>query len=334
MKENPVTMLMSKWMRRSALPTLAVLLLTVAGCGGSSNNGSGGSSGGGTAQAKILNNWFPEPETGGFYQAAAKGIDKQHGVKIKVLPGGPQVQTIPQVASGQSQFGISNADQILLAREQGIPIVAVYGTYNKNLQCLMYHPGAGISKASDINGHDVAVQPGPNYWLWVKQHFALNNVKEVNDTGTLSQFKLNNNLVQQCFVTNEPYLAKRKGIPTKYFVVGDLGYNPYGDLLFTTESMIKKNPKLVRSVVAASKAGWESYLKDPAPANAVIEKEQPQTDHGQVAYANKIMGTYVGTDPGAMTSSRWKTLYDQMRTAHLLKKSTNPNDAFTTKFLK
>lgn len=332
-------MLMSNRMHRTALPTLAVVLLIVAGCGGSSDNngsssGSGGSSGGGATPVKLLNNWFPEPETGGFYQAAAKGIDKQHGVQLKVLPGGPQVQTIPQVASGQAQFGIANADQILLAREQGVPVVAVYATFNKYLQCLMYHADAGISGPSDINGHNVAVVPGPNYWLWVKEHFGLDNAKEVNFSGTLSQFKLDKNLVQQCFVTNEPYVAKQLKIPTKYFVVADLGFNPYGNMLFTTESTIKDNPKLVRDVVATAKAGWESYLRDPAPANAMIKKEQPQTDPGQAAYADKTMGAYIGKNPGAMTSARWKTLYDQMQTAHLLKKSADPNDAFTTKFLK
>lgn len=319
---------------------VAFVCLLLAACGSSSSSssssgsaGAASSSGSGATNVSLLMNWFPEPETGGFYQAAATGIDAQHGVKFKVLPGGPQVQTIPQVASGQAQFGVSNADQILLARAQGVPVVAIYGTFNKYLQCLMYHKSSGITTPSQINGHQVAVQSGPNYWLWVKAHYHLTGVHEVATTGTLANFKLTSSLVQQCFVTEEPYFAKQQGIDVAYFSVANLGYNPYGNLLFTSEAELKSHPDVVAKVVAAAQAGWTSYLKNPAPANALIKQQQPTSDTGQMKYADQLMKGYVSSPPGTMTTQRWQTLYTQMLQAGLLTKSVNWRQAFTLKFV-
>ena len=37
----------------------------------------------------IAHNWYPEPEFGGFYDAAARGVYRSAGLDVTILPGGP-----------------------------------------------------------------------------------------------------------------------------------------------------------------------------------------------------------------------------------------------------
>lgn len=301
------------------------LLLAVTGCAG---NSAGGAQ---TKNPTILTNWFAQAEQGGYWQAAAKQY-----AKLTVNQGGPGIQTIPQVTAGKATFGVGNADEILVARKNGLPIVAVAAGFDTNLQCMLFHKPSGIRSFKDLNGHMVARVASP-YWDYLKGHFGLTGVKEINNTGSLADFKRQPGFVQQCFVTSEPFTARQQGI--KDFgllsVAKDGGYNPYGNLLFTTERVIKENPDMVRSVVAASVRGWKDFAADPGPAKQLITKTNPDVDSAAFDYGASTIakGGYLGTSPGTMTDARWQTLRDQLASVGDVPKGFDYTKAFTTKFL-
>ncbi len=68
----------------------------------------------------------------------------------------------------------------------------------------------------------------------------------------------------------------------------------------------------------ASAEGWKSYLSDPAPANALIKKDNPNMTDDQLAYSVaklKEMGMVTGGDAatlgiGVITDARSKASYD------------------------
>lgn len=99
---------------RSRLSTLAALLLTAIPAFAQD-----------AKPVRILTNWFAQPDQAGYWQAQQDKLGRSAGVAITVLQGGPKIQTIPQVASGQAEFGIGNADDVLLARLRGTPVKAV-----------------------------------------------------------------------------------------------------------------------------------------------------------------------------------------------------------------
>ncbi|MBO2455749.1 ABC transporter substrate-binding protein [Actinomadura barringtoniae] len=309
---------------------LAALGTAATGCAGQAASG---------AAAKnpvILTNWFAQAEQGGYWQAAADQTAKGEGVTLNVKQGGPGIQTIPQVTAGQATFGVGNADEVLVARKNGLPIVAVAAGFDTNLQCMMFHKPSGISSFKDLNGRTVARIPSP-YWDYLKHGFGLNKVKEINNTGSLADFKRNKDLVQQCYVTAEPYTAQKEGIKDLALlnVAKDGGYNPYGNLLFTTEQVIKQNPDLVRKVVAASIRGWKDFNTDPAAAKKTVLSTNPDTvpDAFDFAAATIKKGGYLGADPGSMTDQRWRTLRDQLGSAGVVPKDFDYQKAFTTKYL-
>jgi NitT/TauT family transport system substrate-binding protein len=49
----------------------------------------------------------------------------------------------------------------------------------------------------------------------------------------------------------------------------------------------REKPALVQRFVRASMEGWKSYMADPAPANALIKKDNPNMTDEQLAYASR-----------------------------------------------
>jgi len=317
-----------------------VFALAFASCGSSDSNDSTSASGTGGAAApktetvSLLMNWFAQAEQGGYWQAQAADVGKSQGIKFKVLQGGPQIQTIPQVAAGKADFGVAQADELILARAEGVPVVEVFGGMDKYLQCMMFHKSAGIKDFSDISGHQVAVAPSGGFWPWIKGHYKLKNVKEINFTGSLAEFKRNKDLVQQCFATSEPYFANQENIDHAELQVADAGYNPYAQGLFTSEKMIKEHPDTVRKVVASVQKAWQQFLQDPSPARQLVLQTNKDMEQAPFDYAWKTLksGGYLGSPVGEMTAERWTKLRDQLKEAGVLKKDVDVNSVWTDKF--
>lgn len=315
--------------RRFCAAVIAILVLPVvlSACGSSGGNGK---------SATILMNWFAQAEQGGYWAAQADNLGAADGVKITVQQGGPGIQTIPQVAAGKAQFGVGNADEVMEAVSNGLPIVAIAAGFDTNLQCMMYHQSSGIHSFADLNGKMVARVPSP-YWDYLKKAFNLNKVQEINYTGSMADFAHNQQLVQQCFVTSEPYVAQQQKITGLGYlsVAKDGGYNPYGNLLFTSLNLVKSNPGLVRAVVHAVVQGWSDFLTNPAPVKALVDKTNPNADPGAFDYAHNVIlkGGYLGNPIGAMTDARWLELRNQMAQAGLVPANFDYTKVYTTQFL-
>jgi NitT/TauT family transport system substrate-binding protein len=120
---------------------------------------------------KIVTSWFA--------QADQDDLGKEAGIKISVLQGGPKIQTIPQVASGQADFGIGNADDILLARLRGAPVRAIFAHLDYVPYTLVYHTDPAVKSIADLQGRTFAVNLGFGYWEWTKKQFKLTGTREI-----------------------------------------------------------------------------------------------------------------------------------------------------------
>ena len=50
--------------------------------------------------------WVEQAQFAGFYVAKDKGFCAEEGLDLTILPGGPNVRSIQQVASGAATFGL------------------------------------------------------------------------------------------------------------------------------------------------------------------------------------------------------------------------------------
>jgi len=270
---------------------------------------------------RILSNWFAQPDQAGYWQAQQDKLGKEAGIEISVLQGGPKIQTIPQVASGQAEFGIGNADDVLLARLRGAPVRAVFAHLDYVPYTLVYHADPAVKSIADLQGRTFAVNIGNAYWEWTKKQYKLTGTREIPVSGDLSLFRNDPKMVQQGYSLFLPARMAAAGVQVQQVTLASLGYRPY-DVLFTTDDMIRKNPALVKATIAAVQKGWANYVRNPSGLKPLITGMNKQMTPEIYDAANKEMiETLISHDLGrigCMTDARWSELAGQLRSVNFL----------------
>jgi NitT/TauT family transport system substrate-binding protein len=285
-------------------------------------------------------NWFPEVEHGGFYAALAEGYYKESGLDVKILPGGPETPVVQQVARGAANFGVVNADNVLFARAQQAPIVALMAPLQNSPRCLIVHASAGNRTFDDLKDMTIAMSPSNAFTQFLRRTLKLEGVTIVPYAGSVAPFLLDKKYAQQGYVFSEPFVARKEGGDPQVLMVSDLGFNPYTSLLFTSERMVADNPQVVEKMVAASIRGWRKYIESPESANRAIHAVNPEMDLDILEFGAEAIKPLVLDETskrrgiGTMSAERWQTLAKQLIDTEQLKAAdSQPEQAFTTKFL-
>jgi NitT/TauT family transport system substrate-binding protein len=277
---------------------------------------------------KLALNWKPEPEFGGFYAAHLAALDTKEGLNFDIQPGGAGTPVVQMVAAGQVDFGIASADEVIISRARGGDVVALFASYQTNPQGIMVHPAAGFKSLADLYASEatLAMQKGLPYAMFLSHKFPKAKVKIVPYLGGIQNFMADGKVAQQCFVTSEPLTAKKMKLPVQTFLVAEEGYNPYTAVLITRDEVIKKNPKLVKSVVAAVRAGWRNYLDHPETTNREMSNLNPSMDMDMMKASADSQRALIETSEtlksglGSMTVQRWQTLAEQLHDLKLISK--------------
>jgi NitT/TauT family transport system substrate-binding protein len=290
-------------------------------------------------------NFFPEPEEGGEYAAVALGIYKKYGLDAPIVPfPSTAINAIPYVATGKAVFGMAGADEVLQARQQGIPIVTLFAVYQVTEFGMMWHAeDTSIKTLADLSGHTVIYVFGSPFWKYLQQKYHYTGVKQVNYDFTLRLFLANKRAVNQVSVTSEPYLAMKAGARVKAVSLATTGFNPYGNVVFTTEREIQQHPDVVHAFVKATLEGWNAYFKDPVPTNRYMQtapgsKNYPLTLDAMRFDVDLSRPLIMGGDAahggiGTMTMARWATLKQQLESVGIALDKVDVAKAFTTQFL-
>jgi NitT/TauT family transport system substrate-binding protein len=293
-------------------------------------------------EVSIILNWFAEPPHGGYYAAVQDGLYEKAGVKVKLIPGGPNVAGYSLVATGKAQFAQMDTAGILQSREQGLPLVGVFADLQLSPQVLMFHKDNPVKSFEDLAGRQVAVTPGAPYWDYIVAKYKLQGkVQQVNYSGQVATFLNNKKLVSQGYAVAEPYTIEQAGGQIDYLLVSDSGFSPYA-VLGTTEDYIKNNRNIVKAVVEASQEGWMRYTANPAKYGAALKADNKDLTPGFLEWSGKAVVPFaLGKDGqvqrngfGTMQLSRWTEVYRALRTLGLLKKDQVVQQAFTTTFIK
>jgi len=290
-----------------------------------------------TERIVFATDWLAQAEHGGFYQALAEGTYRKYGLDVTLRMGGPQVNGLQLLAARQLDIVMADALQVLSAVEQRVPVVAIAATFQKNPTVIIAHPG--VARIEDLKGKPVAVGAASNttYWPWLKERFGFTDDQKRPYAFSVQPFLVDPNLSQQGFATSEPFSIEKAGVKPVVFLLAELGYPPYSEVLAVTRNTLSARPDALQRFVRASAEGWKSYLANPAPANALIKRDNPQMSDELLAYGHRKMVEYAivaGPDTASgglltMTQARWQKTIAFLRGAGLAKPNVDYASAFT-----
>ena len=291
-----------------------------------------------------MTNWYAQAEHGGFYQAVAEGIYKKYGLDVTIKMGGPQVNITQMMAAGQADCIMGSSDiQMMQVREGGVPVVTVAAYFQKDPQVLIAHED--VKKFEDLKGKTLLIgaQAQRGYWPWLKAKFGFTDEQTRPYTFNIQPFVADKNAAQQGYLTSEPYAIQKAGVKANVLMFSDHGFPAYATTVSCMDKTVKDRSKQVAAFVKASAEGWKSYLANPAPANALIKKDNPNMTDDQLAYSVaklKEMGMITGGDAaklgiGVITDARSKASYDFLVASKLLDPTKiELAKTYTTEFIK
>ena len=300
-----------------------------------------GASAGKLTKVALLLNWYPEAEHGGFYAAKVHGIFEKYGLDVELQPGGKTTVVAQSLALGRIQFGVANADDVLVARNQDVPMVALMAPIQVGPRCIMVRKDSGITSFEQLKNLTLQIDSGRPYVAFMKGKGLLDDsVKIAPYFGSVAQLVAGPGFAAQGYTFSEPFMAKEQGVEVTQLMMSDIGYNPYASLLVTTEPYAKQHADTCRRMVQASVEGWQKYLSEPQQSNAVILAANKQgltkeaLDYGVEALKPLCYENGNPEGVGAMKPERWTQLADTLVDLKLIDRSKlNVSASYTTEFL-
>lgn len=288
-------------------------------------------------------NWFPEAEHGGYYAALVHGFYKEEGLNVTIRPGGPKVPVIADVADHKVDFGVDNADKILLGRAQQADVIVTMSPIQNSPRCIMVHKKAGITSLQDLaqqKSFTLAMNTGQPFAQFLKSKVNLDQVQIVPYPGNVARFLEQIDYGQQAYSFSEPYMVEKENSDWQCLMLSDLGFNTYTSVLLAGREIVDQKPELVAKMTRASIRGWQKYLSDPDETNKHIHEQNPEMGLEILSFGVKALKPLClpeGTEEsrlGQMTADRWETLVSQMTEVGLLKPGqVKADDAYSLKFL-
>jgi NitT/TauT family transport system substrate-binding protein len=294
------------------------------------------------AKLVFTTNWYAEAEHGGFYQAVAERIYRKHGLDVEIRMGGPQVNGLQLLVARQIELFMGYDIQTVQAVDQGLPVVTVAATLQKDPAAIIAHPG--VKSLEDLKGHPIYISPASHttFWPWLKARYGFTDAQLRPYAFSVQPFLVDKTSAQQGYVTSEPYSVEKAGIKPSVFLLADRGYPPYAETLVVTRGTLAAKKDALERFIRASAEGWKSYLANPEPGNALIKRDNPRMEDGLLAYGvarMKEYGLVTGGDAGtrgimSMTDARWQKTAEFMRSAGLIDKGFEMQQAYTLELVR
>lgn len=289
--------------------------------------------------------WKAEAEYGGYYQAAATGIYARHGIVVSIRQGGPQVNQAQLLLAGRLDFSLASNNYIALnMAQEKLPVTAVAAFFQKDPSILLAHPGRGNDSFEALRGKPIMIGADTRlgWWNFLRARFGYSDAQIRPYTFNLAPFLANPDAIQQGYLGSEPYAVRTEAkFEPVVLLLADAGFNGYGNIVTTRSALAKDKPDLVQRFIDASTEGWYSYLYgDPAPAHALIKRENPEMTDGLLNYGHGILKARGIVDSGdserlgigAMTDERWESFFKSMVEQKLYPAGMDWRSAYTLAF--
>lgn len=331
--------------RARALATLLALLLVagLAAACGSDDDGEGSS---GSAedldQVTLMLNWTPNAQHGGVYLAEAEGLYEEAGLDVEIVEPGQEGSDVA-VGSGAADFGISQAESLLPAREQGVPVVSLATLFPVNDSTLMALGSSGIEEPGDLEGQTYGGFGGALETELISrlvecdggdpdavEHVEVGNVDylaglEQDRFDFVWVFEgwdaLRAREVEDADISTIPFRDHQDCIP-----------NWYTPIVIAGEDLLADDPDLVEAFMAATAEGYARAEEDPEAAADALLAAAPELDEELVrasAAYHAPLFTEGGGPWGEQDEEVWAEFEAFLRDAGLTTEAVDVQDAFT-----
>ncbi|MEP1554671.1 diguanylate cyclase [Paraglaciecola sp.] len=210
-------------------------------------------------QVKLQLKWNTQFQFAGYYAALEKGFYAEQNIDLTILQPNFIKSTADLVLDGEAEFGVADSS-LVLSRLNNKKVVVLAAIFQHSPAMLLTKKADNIFGPFELAGKNVARRPVESdaavTAMLEVEHVNLSNINEVyytrDDLGLLSD----NVDAMTVYSTDQPFLYHELGIATHLINPLNYGIDFYGDMLFTSETLLRENPDVAMRFKAASIKGW------------------------------------------------------------------------------
>jgi putative hydroxymethylpyrimidine transport system substrate-binding protein len=324
--------------------TVTALVLGLAGCGEKKETITAASSG--RAQhLTVMLDWFPNADHVGLYQALAKGGFKQAGLDVHVqVPSDPSAP-LKLLAAGKVDLAITYEPELLLARNQNLPLVSIAALVQRPLTSIVSLGSKHISNVSNLRGKRVGDAGIPYQHAYLNTILTQagvpsNTVKEINVGADLLPAMLAGRVdaTLGAYWNYEAIQLAQMGKHPNVIRMEQVGVPTYDELVLAVRtSTLSSHAAEIRRFVQALARGYQAVRNDPQAAVQDLVTQNPGLNPKlQLASVRATLPGFFpsGGHPwGWQDQSQWNAYGGWMLTQHLISSPNAVADASTNEVL-
>jgi len=220
--------------------------------------------------------WIKSIQYGGFFAGVENGAFKKFGVEPTFVSGGPNMDPVANVASGQSQLGDRPIGPIIVAKEKGIPIKVIGTIFQKSPYSIMSLAKTPIKTIQELKGKSIAVSTSGRPLLLNLLLDAGLKPDEVTivpsspDPAALVSGQID----AYCgYVTNQGVMLRTRGVEIFALNAQDLGLPETTCTIYGREDFLAGHKDLVVKFLKATVEGHKWALANPEKtAKLMVDK--------------------------------------------------------------
>jgi putative hydroxymethylpyrimidine transport system substrate-binding protein len=294
----------------------------------------------------LMLDWFPNADHVGIYQAQAEGDFAKAGLNVRIeVPSNP-ASPLQLLAAGKVDAAISYEPELLLARNQNLPLVSVAAIVQEPLTSIVSVGSQHIKTPAQLRGKTVGDAGIPYQHAYLETILAhsgvpASSVKEVNVGANLVPAMLSGrvNATLGAYWNYEAIQLARLHKHPNVIRMNQVGVPNYDELvLVVREKTLANQPDLIRRLVQAMARGYESTRSDPAAAVANLVKANPGLDPKfQTAAVQATLPAFFPSNSsqpwGYQDQVQWNSYGQWMLSNHLISSPAAVADASTNEEL-
>jgi NitT/TauT family transport system substrate-binding protein/putative hydroxymethylpyrimidine transport system substrate-binding protein len=247
------------------------------------------------AKVTLILDFVPNAVHAGIYRALAAGYYRREQIDLRVVEPTSTQETLKLIDAGKAQFGLADGSDVAGLIDEGGDVRAVMALVQRPLGGLIALASEHLTSPRQLQGKTVGITGVPSDTAVLDTEVrhaggdpAKVHVVTVGFNG--SQALVAGRIAAFTgFIPDEGVTLQKSGHPITAFALDENGGPDYPGLVaFTTRRLIAANPALVRDFVAATVAGYEDTLRDPARSLDDLLRLNPSLPRGLTAASLKV----------------------------------------------
>lgn len=277
--------------------------------------------------------WKHQFQFAGYYIAKEKGFYKKLGLDVEIKEHKNGLDVVEEVVNNNATFA-TGWSSLVINKAKGDDIILLSAIFQSSPHILLALKESNIESVKDFKNKRIMMSGEAKndltfLGMMLSQQITKNDIQVQKHSYKLEDLVNKKTDLMASYISNEPFRLKEMyNLESKIFDPKDYGFDFYNDILFTRNSLAKKDPMFVKKFQEASIKGWEYAFENIEETADIILKKyntQGKTKKALVFEGEELkkLAYYNTNKIGEIEKRKIEKIYDSYKLMGLVKSEIN-----------